>query len=67
MKLYLAENKQEVHINYEYDSRTIEVADVMSLPPAVCKVMDWKEGDGIELTIDGDQITIKKIEKGTGE
>ena len=61
MKAYVFENKDNEYVRGDYGCNVeIDKDEIIKLPKTLMKVMGWKKKDLLDVTINGDQIVIKR-------
>lgn len=38
---------------------------MFKIPPEICEIAGWKEGDNLDITVENGQLILKKVEKQT--
>jgi antitoxin component of MazEF toxin-antitoxin module len=55
--------------NKKYTSKVLEICDngdaILELPPEMCEDLQWKEGDTLNIKLDGDKIILEKVKDAT--
>ena len=55
--------------NKTYTSKVLEICEngdaILELPPEMCEDLQWKEGDTLNISLDNNQIVLKKVKDAT--